>query len=268
MVNIALTDLEADALRAIVRKLDGPPAVSPPPASGLELFETFDKLLPKEPPFALEMPLPAGLPYMEKVLGEEGVRLTVSAKQMKGRDGRVRTELRLLDPGKNARIYRVDPPGDRWVAVDLMVPASWRKDPNKVLLFQAHHAEPEDAGVARPKSGPPFQVFVWNDNLYLRLTNDSGYADMVKIALEKGKWLRFVSCVRWGVDGLCRVWINGWQVCNFRGQMGYEVAPKNWWGVGLYWPAATEDPVDYADGSWKHSVWYRLWQMSRAPLIP
>src|SRR4029434_6480180 len=145
----------------------------------------------------------------------------------------------------------------RVVRVDVTVPLDWKKDPNKVLLFQAH----QDG----PGSGPPIQVFVWNESLYCRVTNAAGYVDVWKGALVRGVKMSFVVGVKWGALGRYVVWKDGVLLGEKTvSMMGYLDSPLKWCGIGLYWPGATETPETYVGVDWRHSAIYSRWIIADA----
>lgn len=258
-----ISELETQlaAARKRIAELENTVFVSP------FLFRDDFQSLPVESrtTYVLNIPEPkAQYMRLETAAGRKALRLRTWWQQPRDENGLVRTEMRLHRPTTDSRVFLIDPRmSERWTSIDLLIPQDWRKDGNKVLLFQWHHYPQSDVG-----KNPPLAVFIWNDNLYVRMffaaeDNIVKSIDLYKQPAQKGAWMRFVFHLRWDYrqvgNGLIESWINGSPMfAAYKGPTGYAFSPEIYSSIGLYWPGATEVPSNYA-ADFDHLAFYGRW---------
>ncbi len=149
---------------------------------------------------------------------------------------------------------RFDEGTDIWISYSMLIEGGAPSTAKAALLGQLHHVD-GSLGTTAPYSvwlnrGGRLSIEVWASGEDPLVHNPMGSSTTIfsRPSIERDRWYHFVHHVRFGHDGtgFAQVWIDGVQVAQFSGRLGY--VGQYYWKFGIYREAAPEQlGVQYAN---------------------
>jgi lysophospholipase L1-like esterase len=141
-----------------------------------------------------------------------------------------------------------------WISYSMLIEGGPVSTAKSVLLGQFHHVD-TDVATTAPYAvwlnpGDRLSIETWASPEDPLVHNPMGPSKTVfsRRSIERGRWYHFVHRVRFGHDGSgsAQVWIDGIEVANYSGPLGY--VGKYYWKFGIYRESAPEPlAVQYAN---------------------
>jgi MYXO-CTERM domain-containing protein len=124
------------------------------------------------------------------------------------------------------RKHDAEKPGeDLYFGEALGLPESWKFHDQNVTFQQFARSDVFGSAWAL--------MFIQNDHLYLAHVAP-GHADLGSVAGMQGKWIRIVTRLKLGSNGLAEVWVNGVKKLSYSGTVQPGPGLPVRWSVGMY----------------------------------
>jgi lysophospholipase L1-like esterase len=143
---------------------------------------------------------------------------------------------------------------DIWVSYSMLIEDGPVSTAKSAILGQFHHVD-TDIGTTAPYSvwlnrGDRLSVETWSSPENPLMHNPMGPSVTLYESdpIARNRWYQFVHRVRFGPDGsgVAQLWIDGAQVANYSGRLGY--VGRYYWKFGIYRETAAEPiAIQYAN---------------------
>lgn len=149
-------------------------------------------------------------------------------------------------------------PGETyWYAISLFIPEGFPKHLNRLVLGQWNAVADSEAELKAERSPPLSQRYI-DGKFVIKLRHDrkrTQKGNGKELALFKtadlplGKWNDLIYQVKWSwrKDGLVRAWLNGNQIADYKGPVGYNDKQGPYFKFGIYRDDVPETYVVYFD---------------------